>query len=189
MPPLPGDAWSSSTAASEAISNLTFHQPCSVRIILLSMKLRNSAITFVESETIKSEQGFSLIELLIAVVVVAILTAIAFPSYQSHLRKGNRAAAQALLIDVANKQTQYLLDARNYAIGPAALTTLNVSLPTDVALFYTVSVENVSGGTTPTTPPSFLVKATPIAGTRQDGDGELRLTHDGARWRNGNPGW
>ena len=153
------------------------------------MNFGYSAITIVEWRAPTRQQGFSLIELLIAVVVVAILSSIAFPSYQGYMRKSSRAAAQALLIDAANRQAQYLLDARNYAVGPAALTALSMSLPAEVASYYTIAVENASGGTTPTTPPTFLIKATPIAGTRQESDGELRLGHDGGKWRAGSPGW
>lgn len=135
------------------------------------------------------QRGFTLIELLITVMIAAILSAIALPSYQGHLRKGSRAAAQALLVDVANRQAQFLLDARNYAVGPGALSALNIALPAEVARFYNVAVENASGGTAPSTPPTFLIKATPIAGTRQESDGELKLGHDGAKSRGGNPGW
>lgn len=153
------------------------------------MNFGYGAITIAELRGRARPHGFSLIELLIAVVVVAILASVAFPAYYGQLRKGSRAAAQALLVDVANRQAQYMLDARNYAVGPAALTALNITLPPEVAVFYNVSVENASGGTTPTTPPTFLLKATPIAGTRQEPDGELRLAHDGGKWRGGNPGW
>jgi type IV pilus assembly protein PilE len=135
------------------------------------------------------QRGVTLVELLIVMVIVAILSAIAYPSYQSHQRKGSRAAAQSLLMQVANRQAQYILDARNYAIGPGALVALNVSLPSDVAPYYAVTVENASGGTVPETPPSYTLRATPIPGTRQEQDGELRLTHEGDKSRAGNPGW
>jgi type IV pilus assembly protein PilE len=135
------------------------------------------------------QSGVTIVELLIAMVIIAVLAAIAFPSYQSQLRKGSRAAAQTLLVNISNRQAQYLLDARNYAVGPAALGALNVALPTEVAPFYAIAIENASGGTAPSTPPSFTLKATPIAGTRQEADGALVLTHDGTKTRGGNPGW
>lgn len=135
------------------------------------------------------QAGVTLVELLIVMVVVAILSAIAYPSYQSHQRKGSRAAAQSLLMHIANRQAQYILDARNYAVGPGALVALNVSLPNDVAPYYAVTIENASGGNAPEIPPSFTIRATPIAGTRQAPDGELTLTHEGAKSRAGMAGW
>jgi len=139
--------------------------------------------------TPSTQVGVTLVELLIVMVIVAILATIAYPSYQNHVRKGSRAAAQSLMMQIANREAQYILDARNYAVGPGALVALNVTLPTDVAPYYTVTIENSSGGTTPETPPGFTIRATPIAGTRQAVDGELRLTHDGLKTRAGNPGW
>jgi type IV pilus assembly protein PilE len=133
--------------------------------------------------------GVTLIELLIVMVVIAVLAAIAFPAYDGQQRRSTRAAAQSQMVNIANRQAQYLLDARNYTLGAGALATLNVTLPDEVARFYTVSVENDSGGTAPTTPPTFTVRATPIAGTRQVPDGVLTLAHNGAKTRAGNPGW
>lgn len=135
------------------------------------------------------QRGLTIVELLIVMVIIAVLAAIAFPAYQNQQRKSSRAAAQALLVNISNRQAQYLLDARNYAVGPAALGALNVVLPTEVAPYYTVVVENAAGGTAASTPPTFRVRATPIAGTRQEPDGELVLVHDGAKSRGGNPGW
>jgi type IV pilus assembly protein PilE len=123
-------------------------------------------------------RGFSLIELMIAVAIVGILVAIAVPSYQNHLRKGRRADAQAFITQVAQRQQQYLLDARTYALGGAALAELSLVAPTSVSDHYAVTVTPAA----PTVPPSFTVTATPTS-TVQQPDGTLTLTNTGAKER------
>jgi type IV pilus assembly protein PilE len=134
-------------------------------------------------------RGFTLIEVMIVVAVIGILAAIGYPSYQNHMRKGARASAQTAMMQIADRQSQYLLDARNYAVGSAALSALNVTVPTDVTAKYTITVVAADGSDTPSVPPSYTVKATPISGGAQVPDGELTLTHTGAKTRAGNPGW
>jgi type IV pilus assembly protein PilE len=129
--------------------------------------------------------GFTLIELTIAVAIVGILAVIAFPSYQDHMRKGRRSAAQSFMIDVATREQQYLIDARSYAGGAGALGTLNLAVPPDVSRVYTVTVEPAA----PTVPPSYTITATPIAGSAQVPDGVLTLDHQGAKTRRGQAGW
>ena len=135
----------------------------------------------------KKARGFTLIELMIVVVIIAILAAIAIPSYQNQLRKGRRADAQAFMMDIAQKQGQYLLDARTYAVDPNAVTTLGMATPTSVSDFYTVSV--VPGATTP----SYAITLSPIAGKAQEKDGPLTLDSSGKKERNdpkaGKVGW
>ncbi|HEX5337417.1 MAG TPA: type IV pilin protein [Gallionella sp.] len=118
------------------------------------------------------QQGFSLIELMIAVVIVGILAAIAVPSYQSYVVRGNRAAAQAFMTDVANREKQYLLDARVYA---ADLATLGMTAPTEVSRHYTSITIAVSAA-----PPTFTITATPTS-AQQAADGALTLASDGTK--------
>ena len=122
---------------------------------------------------------------MIAVVIVGILATIAYPSYQDHLRKSRRSAAQSLMMDVAARQQQYLIDARTYAGGTGALGALNLAVPGDVSRFYTVAIDPAA----PTLPPSYTITATPIAGSAQVPDGVLTLDHQGAKTRDGQPGW
>jgi type IV pilus assembly protein PilE len=129
--------------------------------------------------------GFSLIELMIALAIVAILAAIAYPSYQDHLRKGRRAAAQTFVLETASREQQYLLDARTYAVGVDAIAALSLSIPADVSRFYTVTIDPA----TPTIPPTYVIRAVPIVGSGQEPDGELTLDQAGHKTRGGQPQW
>ena len=131
------------------------------------------------------DTGFTLVEMMVVLTIIAIVVAVAYPAYQDHIRKGRRAAAQAFLVETASRQQQYLLDARNYAVGAGALAALNLTGPADVSPYYTVSVDPAA----PTVPPTYRLIATPVAGSTQAPDGALVLDHDGARTHNGKPGW
>ena len=120
-----------------------------------------------------TSKGFTLVELMVAVVIIGILASIVVPSYQDYLRKGRRAAAQAVLMDVAQKQQQYLLDARSYA---ADLSTLNISVPADVTKYYTITLAVGDGA-----PPTFTATATPNSGTAQASDPTLTIDNTGKK--------
>jgi len=70
-------------------------------------------------------------------------------------------------------------------VGSAALATLNVTVPSDVAGYYAITIDPAA----PTSPPTYTIRATPIAGGVQEPDGELTLDHQGAKTRNAKPGW
>src|SRR5258706_8820939 len=97
--------------------------------------------------------GFTLLEMTIVTVIIAILVTVALPSYQGQIRKSRRASAQSHLMDISARQQQYLFDSRGYA---SDLATLNMTTPTDVAAYYTIAVASVAGP-----PPSFIATATP----------------------------
>lgn len=129
-------------------------------------------------ENMKHAKGFTLIELLITLTIVGILAAIAIPSYAHYMQKSRRASAQAHLMDIAQRQQQYLLDARAYAPNLAAL---GISTPSDVSPYYspiTIAAINNAGA-----PPSFTVTAQPKAGTDQVSDkcGTLSIDNIGTK--------
>jgi type IV pilus assembly protein PilE len=104
-------------------------------------------------------RGFTLIEVMITVAIVAILAGVALPSYREHVRKSRRAEAQAYLMALASRQQQFLLDRRSYATD---VTTIGLMAPANVAASYDVVVAAVVGP-----PPTFRLTATPKATTDQ----------------------
>ena len=133
------------------------------------------------SPAMQKNRGFTLIELMITVAIIAILAAIAFPAFDSQTRKSNRAAAQAQRLDLAGREAQYLVSARQYT---ATLTDMGYTTPTEMSKWYgnpVITVDNTA------TPPTFTITATPIAGSKQAKDGPLVLKSDGTKTRNGDP--
>lgn len=76
---------------------------------------------------VESSRGFSLIELMIVVAIVAILGAIGYPSYQRYLLSSHRVEAKEMLLDAANRQETYFMDFNQYASAAAALNMVDVS--------------------------------------------------------------
>jgi type IV pilus assembly protein PilE len=124
------------------------------------------------------QRGFNLIEVVVTAGIIGILASIAYPSYISHIVKSNRAAAQAVLTDIAQKESQYVLDNRAYkAVSSSSdLTSLGVTVPSKVTDLYTISVTVDSSA-----PPAYTATATPVTGGRQVSDGTLTVNSAGAR--------
>lgn len=119
------------------------------------------------------QRGFTLVELMTVVAIVGIIAAIAYPSYSNHVIKSNRTAAQAHLMDLAQREQQYLADNRAYA---STVSALNMTTPTSVSSKYSILIEVQDGP-----PPSFTITATPLTGSSQAQDGALTIDNAGTK--------
>lgn len=59
-------------------------------------------------------KGFTLIEVMIVVAIIAILVGISLPNYREYVLRSNRAVAKGALLEVASRQEQYFLNNRSY---------------------------------------------------------------------------
>ncbi|MDO8811616.1 MAG: type IV pilin protein [Gallionella sp.] len=139
-------------------------------------------------------QGFSLIELMIAVVIVGILAAIAVPSYQSHTIKASRAAAQTELLELASLQEKIYLNSNAYTPnltgtynGSAAANntaaTGGLSRPSSSTVGCGLTADSKYTLCLNITAPSqtYTITATPVAGRSQESDGNITISENGQR--------
>ena len=99
-------------------------------------------------------RGFTLIELMIAVAIVAILAAIAIPSYSEYIRRGRITEAVSALSGMRVKMEQFFQDNRTYvgacaggtvAPRPADTTNFAYTCPTLAATAYTITATGQGG--------------------------------------------
>ncbi|WP_123033085.1 type IV pilin protein [Haliea alexandrii] len=139
----------------------------------------------------KTSTGFTLIELMIVLAILAIIIVIALPSYQQHVTRANRADAQATLLAFAQAMERHY--GRGYTFANATLggaatpaapspDVFPSRAPFDGDALYELLIESATND-------SYVLQARPIAGARQAGDGILRLNHLGQKsWDKDNNG-
>lgn len=141
------------------------------------------------------QRGFTLIELMVAVVVIAIIAAVGFPSYQEYIRRGKRAEGKAHLMRAAQQMERFYSLNNCYPSNTAACST-NASCggtASSSALALCHAGINAHSGdsvassaynlTVTTTAQAFTLTATPAF--TDDKCGNLGLNNAGAKTKTG----
>lgn len=111
--------------------------------------------------------GFTLLELMVTIVIIAILTTVALPSYQDSVRKSRRATAQADLVQLASFMERKLTEQNSYT--PATLPF--TESPRSGTTYYNLTLSPTFR--------TFTLTATPAAAQVADTCGTLSLNHLG----------
>ncbi len=69
----------------------------------------------------KKQQGFSLIELMIVVAIIGVLTAFAFPSYQTYIKKAEVGTALATLNGLKTSAEDFVLSQNEFPTNGASI--------------------------------------------------------------------
>ena len=113
----------------------------------------------------KAMRGFSLIELMIAMVIVAILAAIAIPGYRNYVMRVNRNDATAALLKIAAAQEKFYLQNNTYTNNLDDPPPAGLGIPTTENGYYTLTLAFVGAATE-----GFIATATVDAGGPQAAD-------------------
>ncbi len=113
--------------------------------------------------------GFTLIELMIVVVIIAILTAIAYPSYLDSVRKARRADAQADLVELASFMERSFTENSNYTTAVLPFT----QSPRTNTAFYQIDFNPARTAT------SYTLRSIPQGDQTNDPCGTMTLTNTG----------
>lgn len=120
----------------------------------------------------RNARGFTLLELMITVGIVAILAAIAYPSYSNFAYRTRRADGRELLMRIAAAQERFYTNRNTYA---TTVGLLNVS-PTSEKGYYTVADPAVANAGQ-----TYILTATPAGIQADDSCQELTINNIGTK--------
>lgn len=135
----------------------------------------------------KTAKGFTLIEVMIVVAIVTILAMIGYPAYKNQVASARRSAAKILLMELSNREAQYLSYTRQYAsnfdsTGLNFTTTANdmgwsCAVTSCENNNYTVTgvVDNNAA------PPTFTLTAQPKSTGMNNGEASLTIDQTGLK--------
>jgi type IV pilus assembly protein PilE len=98
----------------------------------------------------RTQKGFTLIELVVTMVIAAILAALAIPAYSSYVRKAHRTDAKSALLDMASLEERYFSTQNVYSqtwsdLGYSGTGSISVG-----SGYYTVAPPTITAAVAPT---------------------------------------
>jgi type IV pilus assembly protein PilE len=124
----------------------------------------------------KHERGFTLIELMVVVAIMAILAAISISTYGRYAYRARRPDGQELLLRVANAEERYYAVYNNYAdlttIGYSNIVTIN----SDKGYYQVAVVQGPSNDWQ-----SYVASAAPLGVQSHDACGRLSIDNPGSK--------
>lgn len=118
--------------------------------------------------------GFTLVELMITVAIIAIIVAIAYPSYQEQVRETRRSNAQADLLELSSYMERYYTERFTYAGATTATLPFDESPKQGNPKFYDLDLQNVGAN-------AYTLRAIPKGGQAGDRCGTMTLNEVGQR--------
>jgi type IV pilus assembly protein PilE len=123
-------------------------------------------------------QGFTLVELLIVVAIIGILSAVAYPNYVEHVRKGHRAEARSVLLGAAQHMQLFLGANDRYDVSRAGVA---VALPAPYQRSPQAGTQRYAITLAAVDRSTFTLQATPVGPMAGDKCGSFTLTNTGIR--------
>jgi type IV pilus assembly protein PilE len=139
--------------------------------------------------------GFTLVELMVVVVILAIIAGIAYPSYRNYMVQTRRSDAQSILTQISNTQEKFFSSCNRYTTTMNAGTISSCdglgypgNLSPDGHYSVSIAAGTIAGAGTIST--AYTATATPKAGGLQVGNGALRIDSTGVKeWNKPGAGW